>query len=107
MGKLKQNNLVLLKDELENPQLDLLRHKVNHFEMDVSGDVLDTAVVSLDVVNSTSQSCALFGHPDYCQSERTPETLQLFLLRHEVNHLEMDVSRDLLDTAVGVNGFFG
>ena len=50
---------------------------------------------------------ALFGHPDYCQSERKPETLQLFLLRHEVNHLEMDVSRDLLDTAVGVNGFFG
>ena len=40
-----------LKDELENPQLDLLRHEVNHFEMDVSGDVLDTAVVSLDVVN--------------------------------------------------------
>ena len=50
---------------------------------------------------------ALFEHPDYCQSERTFETLQLFLLRHEVNHLEMDVSRDLLDTAVGVNGFFG
>ena len=50
---------------------------------------------------------ALFGHSDYCQSERTPETLQLFLLRLEVNHLEMDVSRDLLDTAVGVNGFFG
>ena len=49
--KLKQNNLVLLKDELENPQLDLFRHEVNHFEMDVSGDVLDTAVVSLDVVN--------------------------------------------------------
>ena len=51
--KLKQNNLFLLKDELENPQLDLLRHEVNHFEMDVSGDLLDTAMGSLDLVNST------------------------------------------------------
>ena len=51
----------------------------------------------------------LFGHPGFVTMpfEQMHKTPQLFLLRHEVNHLEMDVSRDLLDTAVGVNGFFG
>ena len=44
---------------------------------------------------------ALFGHPDYCQSKSIPETLQLSLLRYEVNHLEMDMSPNLLDTAMG------
>ena len=107
MGKLKQNNLVLLKDELENPQLDLLRNEVNHVEMDMSGDLLDTAMGSLDAVNSTSQSCTFWTSRLLSDAERTTETLQFFLLRHEVNHLEMDVSRDPLDTAVGVNGFFG
>ena len=44
---------------------------------------------------------ALFGHTDYCQSKRIPETLQPSLLSYEVNHLEMDMSPNLLYTAMG------
>ena len=82
-------------------------------EIDASSDLLETAVgvkgffkCALFVVTPLHKA-ALFGHLNNCWSERMPEFPQLVLLRHEVNHLEMDVSRDLLDTAVGVNGFFG
>ena len=75
MWKLKQNNLVLLKDELENPQLDLLRNEVNHVEMDMSGDLLDTAMevngffgrgqlATPEFEPTPLHKAALFGHPE-------------------------------------------
>ena len=68
--------------------------------MDVSGDLLDTAMRFFNCWTPLHKA-SLFGHPDYCQSEGKPETLQLFLLQHEVKYFEMDVSYDLLDTAMG------
>ena len=38
---------------------------------------------------------ALFGHPDYCQSERRPETPQLVLLRYEYKGYESQIREQM------------